>query len=42
MGCLRVLGRDLAEGEFSFFSFAMVVWAQEVALASKMVEAGAQ
>ena len=41
-GVLGPSGRDLAQGEFSFFSFAMVVCAQEVAPASKMDEAGAQ
>ena len=41
LGVLRPSGRDLAQGEFSFFSFAMVACAQEVAPASKMDEAGA-
>ena len=41
-GVLGPSGRDLAQGEFSFFSFAMVSCAQEVAPTSKMDEAGAQ
>ena len=41
LGVLGPSGRDLAQGEFSFFSFAMVACAQEVAPASKMDEAGA-
>lgn len=40
LGVLGPSGRDLAQGEFSFFSFAMVVCAQEVAPTSKMDEAG--
>ena len=41
LGVLGPSGRDLAQGEFSFFSFAMVACAHEVAPASKMDEAGA-
>ena len=41
LGVLGPSGRDLAQGEFSFFSFAMILCAQEVAPASKMDEAGA-
>lgn len=41
-GVLGPSGRDLAQGEFSFFSFAMILCVQEVAPASKMDEAGAQ
>ena len=39
-GVLGPSGRDLAQGEFSFFSFAMILCVQEVAPASKMDEAG--
>ena len=41
LGVLGPSERDLAQGEFSFFSFAMLVFAHEVAPASKMDEAGA-
>lgn len=41
LGVLGPSGCDLAQGEFSFFSFAMIACAQEVAPASKMDEAGA-
>ena len=42
LGVLGLLGRDLAQGDFSFFSFAMILCAQEVAPASEMDEAGAR
>ena len=38
LGVLGRLGHDLAQGEFSFFSFAMIVCAQEVAPASFLIE----
>ena len=41
LGVLGRSGRDLAQGEFSFFSFAMILCAQEVVPASKTDEAGA-
>ena len=37
-GVLGPSGRDLAQGEFSFFSFAMILCAQEVAPASFLIE----
>ena len=37
-GVLGPSRRDLAQGEFSFFSFAMIVCAQEVAPASFLIE----
>ena len=40
LGVLGPSGQDLAQGEFSFFSFAMVSSAQEVAPASFMVVHG--
>ena len=38
LGVLGPSGRDLAQGEFSFFSFAMIVCVQEVAPASFLIE----
>ena len=38
LGVLGLSGGDLAQGEFSFFSFAMIVCAQEVAPASSLIE----
>ena len=38
LGVLGPSGQDLAQGEFSFFSFAMVACAQEVAPASFLIE----
>jgi len=38
LGVLGPSGRDLAQGEFSFFSFAMILCAQEVAPASSPIE----
>ena len=40
LGVLGPSGHDLAQGEFSFFSFAMVSCVRTFALTSKMDEAG--
>ena len=42
LGVLGPSGCDLAQGEFSFFSFAMVSCAHTFAPASEMDEAGAR
>ena len=38
LGVLGPSGRDLAQGEFSFFSFAMILCTQEFVPASFLIE----